>query len=429
MPITPDFFRRLATVVACIATTKTNSSVLIGRDTRESGLLLESALVAGFVETGVDVGILGVLPTPAVAYHTRIRDAAVGMVVSASHNPYADNGIKFFDSDGVKWSAELQHQVDAALSDERRMPFPERVGSFEYFEQAQQAYVEFCLASFDSPRDLSGMRIVIDCAHGAAWRVAPIAFKELGAEVIEIGTKPDGRNINVDCGSTDLAALKERVRNEFADLGIAFDGDADRVQMIAADGETVDGDQLLYAIAKHRNRQGSFDGGVVGSEMSNIGLELSLRDMSIPFHRAKVGDRHVYSAMIDLNWSLGGETSGHVICRDKTTTGDGIISALEVLAAMRTTDATLAELVADMPRYPQRLINVRVPNADEIVQSEAVQEAIRDFSVSGFDRVLIRPSGTEPLVRIMVEGREADAVDRDVNRFASLVRSVAKCAN
>ena len=428
-PITVDFFRRLATVVGCIATSINNRKVLIGRDTRESGLTLESALVAGFIEAGVDVYMLGILPTPAVAYQTRARKAAAGVVVSASHNPYVDNGVKFFNADGTKWSDELQQDVDEALSKEKAVRSCDKIGKFEHLNRAGDEYVEFCLSSFNAKTNLAGLRIVIDCAHGAASRVAPKVFRELGADVIEVGTEPNGRNINVDCGSTDLATLQRRVSSELADLGIAFDGDADRVQMVTRDGDPVDGDQLLYVIAKHRMEQGSLVGGVVGSEMSNVGLETALQDLAIPFHRAPVGDRHVYGAMTELGWFLGGEGSGHVICRDKTTTGDGIISALEVLAAMRAMDASLAELVAGMARYPQRLINVRVPNANEVVESEAVQNAVRNFGENRFDRVLIRPSGTEPLLRIMVEGREADAVEREADRFASLVRSVAEKVN
>ena len=423
LPITLDFFRTLARTVGSCCIPETNPFVVIGRDTRESGTALESALVTGFVEAGVDVGVLGVAPTPTIAFHTRNRKAAAGVVVSASHNPYTDNGVKFFDSNGFKWSNELQARLECELGGERTFRPTQKIGNLKELWHVDEDYVEFCCEGFDGS-GLQGLKMVVDCAHGAAWYVAPTVFRRLGAEVIELGTKPDGKNINANCGSTQLDGLQREVVSTSADIGIAFDGDADRVQMVDGHGNVVDGDQLLFAIALRYQKDGTLRGGVVGSEMSNFGLQQAFAERSIPFHRASVGDSFVHREMVARNWCLGGETSGHIICRDKTTTGDGIVASLEVLTSVLEADVSLAALVADMPRYPQKLVNVRVDDAHEVVQSSVVQHEIRSFKANGCERALIRPSGTEPVVRIMVEGRESAAVDREIARLTNVVQSV-----
>lgn len=406
--------------------------VLIGKDTRVSGYLLESALEAGFAAAGVDVCLLGPLPTPAIAYLTRTARAAAGVVISASHNAYPDNGVKFFGADGAKLADAVTARIDALLAAPLACVDSARLGKAERLTDAQGRYIEFCKSTLPAARRFTGMKVVIDCANGAAYEVAPRVFAEMGAQVTAIGNRPDGFNINRDCGSTDMAALAAAVVEARADVGIALDGDADRVLLIDATGARVDGDQILYLLALARRRRGRLGRGVVGSVMSNLGLERALAAAGIDFVRAPVGDRHVHKMLLERDWQLGGEPSGHIICRDKTATGDGIIAALEALEVMQDARLGLRELVADMPVYPQILRNVAVAGgtmARDLVADAAVTAAVQsaqvELAAGGRGRVLLRPSGTEPLVRVLVEGEDAAQVRRLADSIAAAVESAA----
>jgi len=429
-PITPDFVLRLGWAAGRVMMTQgaegLENKILIGKDTRSSGYIFESALEAGISAAGVDVRLLGPMPTPAIAYLTRTFRAQAGIVISASHNPYTDNGIKFFGPDGRKLADEVELEIERVLDEPMHMVTADLLGKVKRINDARGRYIEFCKSTVPHPFSLSGMRIVVDCAHGACYHIAPDVFEELGAEVIAIGREPDGVNINLECGSTHPEALQQKVIEVRADLGIAFDGDADRVMMVDDRGEIVDGDQLLYILATDRHRRGKLGGGVVGTLMTNFGLELAFADAGIPFHRAGVGDRYVMEALDRHGWLLGGESSGHIVCLDRTSTGDGIVSALQVLAALTQQNISLRDALAGLKPVPQKMINVRGPNRTGFMQNEWVKKAVIDAEqlLAGRGRVLLRPSGTEPLVRVMVEGEDAGQVDKICRELADVVAEV-----
>lgn len=425
-PITPDFVLKLGwaagTVLARHAGDSENK-ILIGKDTRSSGYIFESALEAGISAAGVDVRLLGPMPTPAIAYLTRTFRAKAGIVISASHNPYYDNGIKFFGSNGRKLNDEIEHEIENMLDQPMAMLTADSLGQVRRIEDARGRYIEFCKSTVPHRFSLKGMRIVLDCANGASYHIAPDVFEELGADVIAIGHKPNGVNINLDCGSTYPAALQKRVVEEKAHLGIAFDGDADRVLMVDEHGALVDGDELLFILAQDRAARGVLEGGVVGTLMSNFGLELALKDRNVPFVRANVGDRYVMEQLDARGWLLGGEASGHIVCLDQTTTGDGIIAALQVLAALQAQSVGLAQACAAMGKAPQTLINVRGANRVGFEGNSGVAQAMAaaEERLAGRGRVLLRPSGTEPLVRVMVEGEDAALVQTLCESIAAAV--------
>jgi len=436
VPITPEFVMRLGYAAGRILVANDRRarserpSVIIGKDTRISGYMLESALEAGLSAAGVDVLLLGPMPTPAIAYLTRALRCQAGIVISASHNPYADNGIKFFGPGGIKLADKVERAIEAGL-DEPMMCMPsEKLGKVRRIEDANGRYIEFCKSTYPTELDLRGLCIVLDCGHGATYHIAPAVFHELGAEIIPIGVKPDGLNINLDCGSTHPEALQRAVRENQADLGIAFDGDGDRVMMVDADGKLYDGDLMLYIIACHRAKQGLLKGGVVGTVMTNLGLEHAFDKNKIPFARAAVGDRYVQELMDDKGWVLGGEASGHIICRDKHTTGDGIISALQVLHALRANKRTLKEATKDVMVYPQVLINVPINKEFDFRDSIPVQALLVDANseLKGNGRVLLRNSGTEPVLRVMVEGKDATEVRQWAEKIAGCVKTSAQAA-
>jgi len=433
-PITPDFVMRLGYSAGKVLAAGRKSSragrpgVLIGKDTRISGYMLESALEAGLAAAGVDVLLCGPMPTPGVAYLTRALRLQAGIVISASHNPFEDNGIKFFSSDGAKLPDETEHAIEAGLDQPMQTMASAELGKARRVDDAAGRYIEFCKSTFPYELDLHGLRLVVDCAHGATYHVAQPVFHELGADVAAVGVRPDGLNINRECGATHPAALQDAVREMKADLGIAFDGDGDRVVMVDAAGGLYDGDQLLYVIARHRQQKGQLRGGVVGTLMTNLAVEHALGRLGIPFARAKVGDRYVLELLLEKGWQLGGEGSGHIICLDRHTTGDGIVSALQVLTAMRESGSTLAELTRDVALYPQVLVNVRVPKEFDFRGCDPVQSAVRDAEADlrGTGRVLLRPSGTEPVLRVMVEGESRPQVEQWAQRIAEAVRAAAQ---
>ena len=421
-PMTVDFALRLASAVARVLVPN-GGTVVIGKDTRVSGYMFESALEAGFVAAGVDVKLLGPLPTPAIAVLTRKFEADLGVVISASHNPYYDNGIKFFDGEGQKLSDEIELAIEAELDKAVTTRESALLGKAEQVVTARLQYQEFCLSTVEPGLDLSGLKIVLDSAHGAAYKVGPIVLARLGAEVVPIGSSPNGRNINDRCGSTHPDLLRNVVTAVGADLGIALDGDGDRVVMVDHNGVLVDGDQLIYIIARDRKSRGELRGPVVGTVMSNLGLENALRSQGIEFLRAAVGDRKVLAMLHEHNGILGGETSGHIICLDKITTGDGLVAALQILEVVKRTGRKLAELAAEMPRYPQTMINVRVaskPNLDEL---PAIKKAVAgvEAALGSAGRVVLRPSGTEPVIRVMVEGEDAALVKNLASELAESV--------
>lgn len=429
-PITPDFALKLGYAAGRVLAGHGGEGgdrpmVLIGKDTRLSGYMLESALEAGFTAAGVNVRLVGPMPTPAVAYLTRALRLSAGVVISASHNPFEDNGIKFFSGDGFKLPDAVEQEIEAALDQPLVTAEPRLIGKVKRLDDAPGRYIEFCKGTFPFDLDLRGLRIVVDCANGATYHVAPPVFHELGAEVIAIAHQPDGFNINDGCGATHPALMAEAVRANGADLGIALDGDGDRLIMCDADGEIVDGDRLLYAMAKSRLAAGESVEGVVGTQMTNGAVEQALRALGLDFERAKVGDRYVLERMQARGWMLGGEGSGHLLCLDRHTTGDGIVSALQVLAALRRTGQSLSALIADCPLWPQVLINVRAPR-ELAAHPEVVAAADReDARFAGQGRILLRASGTEPLVRVMAEGLDADAVHAAALRIATVVRQLA----
>lgn len=425
--ITPAFMLQLGWAAGKVfAGEGGRQKILIGKDTRISGYMFESALEAGLSAAGVDVVLLGPMPTPGIAYLTRTFRACAGIVISASHNPYQDNGIKFFSTEGKKLPDDIEHSIEHYLAQPMDTVPSDRIGKTRKLEDSRGRYIEFCKGTFPRHLSLRGLRVVLDCANGATYSTAPSVFEELGAEVVTIGVQPDGLNINLNCGSTHPEALQKRVREVRADLGIAFDGDGDRVVMVDHDGDVVDGDELLYIIARGRHQAGALAGGVVGTLMSNFGLELALQQMGVDFTRAKVGDRYVMEQLDARGWLLGGESSGHIVCLDKTTTGDGIVSALQVLAVMVEQEKGLSDLRHGMTKMPQKMINVRLPDKRDIMGHPSVQGAVKDVEsrLSGRGRVLLRPSGTEPLIRVMVEGDDADEVALLCQHLAKSVEAV-----
>ncbi len=428
-PMTPDFALKLGWAAGRVfAQASEHPLVIIGKDTRLSGYLFESALEAGFAAAGVSVGMVGPLPTPAVAYLARTFRASVGVVISASHNPYPDNGVKFFSGDGKKLPDEIEARIEHMIDQPLQTVPPEAVGKAYRIDDAPGRYIESCKRSVKLTVSLAGLKLVVDCAHGAAYKVAPPVFRELGAGVHTLGVHPDGININEGCGSTHLEALRDEVLKRKADAGVALDGDGDRCLMVDRDGRTVDGDQLLYVIARSRHEQGKLRGPVVGTQMSNLGLELALRKLGIPFERAAVGDRYVLERLEETGGRIGGESSGHIVCLDRTTTGDGIVSALQVLAEMVRTGKSLRELVEPVEKYPQVLINVPVKGkARAVVDAPAVQTALKagEKRLDGRGRILLRPSGTEPLVRVMVESQDERESRETAESIAAEVRAAA----
>ncbi|GAB1264306.1 phosphoglucosamine mutase [Aurantivibrio infirmus] len=427
-PITPDFMMRLGWAAGRVLAERYNGPklILIGKDTRISGYMFESALEAGLINGGVDVGLLGPMPTPAIAYLTRTFQAQAGIVISASHNPYCDNGIKFFSGHGMKLPDDIEKSIEDHL--DHPMKTADKLGKARRISDARGRYIEFCKGTMPWGFSLQGLKIVLDCAHGATYNVAPEVFRELGAQVVTIGTEPDGENINREVGSTAPQALQAKVLEEKADLGIAFDGDGDRVAFVDDKGEEVNGDELLFVIAAFRQQYASGCNGVVGTLMSNFGFELALKELKIPFVRAKVGDRYVIESMRSNDWYLGGESSGHIICSDVTTTGDGIIAALQVLLALISSGQSLREAKSGMQKLPQEMINVRINKPVDLDTHPSVQSALTETEVQlkGRGRVLLRPSGTEPVVRVMVEGEDLPLVKQLARDLAQVVeRAVA----
>jgi phosphoglucosamine mutase len=428
-PMTVEFALRLASAAARVLAPN-GGSVLIGKDTRLSGYMFESALEAGFVAAGVNVNLIGPLPTPGVAYMTQRFGCDFGVVISASHNAYEDNGIKFFDASGGKLSDELELEIEQHLDTPATTVESRRLGRAVRVDKSRSHYQDFCASTLPPGTNLDGMKIVIDCANGAAYKVAPRVLADLGAEIVPIGCSPNGRNINDGCGSTQPGLLQLTVPGVRAHVGIALDGDGDRLVMIDHLGRIVDGDQLLYVIAKGRHVEGSLRGPVVGTLMSNLGLEHALRDLGIGFRRAAVGDRYVLAMLRETGGTVGGETSGHILCLDRTTTGDGLIAALQVLAIMKQTGAPLAELAAAMPRYPQLLLNVRVAKRIDPKTQPSVVDAVAaaELRLAGTGRVVLRASGTEPVIRVMVEGEDEAIVRREAEALAKVVESAATAA-
>ncbi|MGD9591672.1 MAG: phosphoglucosamine mutase [Candidatus Berkiella sp.] len=427
-PITAEFALKLGWAVGQILAQDGKGTVVIGKDTRISGYMLSAALESGFVASGLDVYLLGPMPTPAIAYLTRSVGAQVGVVVSASHNPYYDNGIKFFSGEGKKFPDAIETKIESLLSAKMTTADPHGIGRAKFLEDAAGRYIEFCKGTFLKSHDLKGIKIVIDCANGAAYHIAPNVFTELGANLTVIHNHPDGFNINHECGSTHPLSLQERVLKEQAEVGIAFDGDGDRVIFVDHKGEIVDGDELLYIIACSYHERGILNGGVVGTQMSNLGLERAFEKLHIPFMRTNVGDRYVMDALVQTGWILGGEGSGHLICLDKTTTGDGIVSALQVLAYMCQTNKTLHELKKGMTKCEQILLNVPVSNGAQVVKSQAVQSIVSKLEkeLHAKLRILLRPSGTEPLVRVMVEGEDKALIEHTAQQIAEVVKKSAQ---
>ncbi len=422
-PVTAEFMLKLGWATGRVLGGNRANRVIIGKDTRISGYMFESALEAGLSAAGVDVRLLGPMPTPAIAYLTRTLHACAGIVISASHNGFADNGIKFFSSEGTKLPDEVEAAIEAEIDHDMVTVASNRLGKAERVEDAAGRYIEFCKSTIPLTMTLRGLKIVVDCANGATYHVAPEVFDELGAEVIAIGVEPDGLNINQACGSTQPELLQKVVLEHKADVGIALDGDGDRVMMVDHKGELVDGDELLFIIARSRQQEGTLHGGVVGTLMSNLGLEHALQSSNIDFVRANVGDRYVLELLQQNNSLIGGESSGHIICLDRTTTGDGIVSALQVLAAQVRYGKTLHELKSGMKKYPQLMINVPVNHKVELDNTPAILDAVKSAEqrLAGRGRVLLRPSGTEPLVRVMVEGEDAQQVSAEANQLASVV--------
>ena len=425
-PITADFMLKLGWAAGQVLTRHAQGKkrVLIGKDTRVSGYMFESALEAGLVAAGVDVDMLGPMPTPAIAYLTRAFRASAGIVISASHNPVGDNGIKFFAADGYKLPDDVELEIEALMDQPLVTNGSFSLGKARRISDATGRYIEFCKGTLPSGFSLSGLRVALDCAHGATYNAAPKVFKELGATTITMGNEPNGFNINDQCGSTHMTGLQELVLSEKADFGVALDGDGDRVLLVDENGEIVDGDELIYIIAQHRHASVEGCNGVAGTQMSNLGLELALKEMGIPFARTKVGDRYVVEALNAKGWSLGGEASGHVLCGDLNTTGDGIVAALQVILAVSESGKTLSELKAGMSKFPQTMINVRLAKKVDISDNQVINEAVADAEakLDGRGRVLLRPSGTEPLIRVMVEGDDQVLVDQLVSDMAKIVQ-------
>lgn len=427
-PITADFIMHLGWAAGqALMASSDSKRVLIGKDTRVSGYMFESALQAGLIAAGAEVGLMGPMPTPAIAYLTRTFNAAAGIVISASHNAYQDNGIKFFCSGGYKLPDDVELEIEKYLEQPIQTLSSDKLGKAFRIPDAAGRYIEYCKSTVPRNLNFASMRMVIDCAHGATYHIAPKVFRELGAEVITLGTEPDGFNINRDRGSTSPEHLQEKVFEEGADLGIAFDGDGDRLIMVDRHGRLVDGDQLLFLIAKFRQATTGCEG-VVGTLMTNLAIEKEFRNLGIDFGRAKVGDRYVMEMMREKNYFLGGESSGHIICSDRTTTGDGVVSALQVLAACKHFGMTLDEALAEIEMYPQVLVNVHTRSKSGLQTHAEVEKAVQAAQEQLADRgrILLRPSGTEPVIRVMVEGQDADLVSALANEVAQVVEAVAQ---
>jgi len=424
-PITPDFMLKLGWAAGKVFARSggLRSKILIGKDTRVSGYMFEAALEAGLASAGVDINMLGPMPTPAVAYLTRTFQAQAGIVISASHNAFQDNGIKFFAGDGTKLPDETELAIEEYLSRDITTVVSDQIGKVTRITDAAGRYIEYCKRTVPGNAVLQGLKIVVDCAHGSTYHIAANVFSELGASVKAIGVSPNGMNINKDCGSTSPQRLVQEVLAEAADLGIAFDGDGDRVLMVDHSGQVVDGDELLYIIARDRHRRQVDFGGAVGTLMSNLGLELGLAELNIPFVRSDVGDRYVMEMLKKNGWQLGGESSGHIVCLDVTSTGDGIVSALQVLAAMVQTGSNLHDLRSKMTKMPQHMVNVRVNSKSAVMTNPQVLAAVAELEheLAGRGRVLLRPSGTEPLIRVMVEGENEAVVTAHANALADVV--------
>ena len=426
-PMTAEFVMKLGWAAGKVLSKEGKGHVIIGKDTRISGYIFEATLEAGLAAAGLDVTLTGPMPTPAVAYLTQTQRATAGIVISASHNPYYDDGVKFFSGDGFKLPDSIEIEIENMMDQPMKMVESRHLGKGFRMEDARSRYIEFCKNSIPFRTTLKGMKIVLDCANGATYHIAPAIFRELGAEVIEMGVSPDGLNINKDCGALYPQNMRASVLEHQADLGIAFDGDGDRLMMMDHTGEVMDGDEILYVISKSQLVNGKVGGGVVGTVMTNLGLEHALKEQGIPFERAKVGDRYVMEKLIKNGWSIGGESSGHIISLNQTTTGDGIIAALQVLALMVDDGLTLAEARKGMHKYPQCMVNVPIAsriNIDDFPKiNQAVAAAEQELAKSG--RVLLRPSGTEPLIRVMVEGQDADQVSNLANQIADTVKVAA----
>lgn len=425
-PLTVDFVVRLASAAARVLAPR-GGTVLVGKDTRLSGYMFESALEAGFVAAGVNVMLAGPLPTPGIAYLTRELNCDFGVVISASHNPYDDNGIKFFDANGGKLSDEIELRIEAGIDDHPVTLESDKLGTVVRVDESRTKYQEFCASTLPSGTNLQGLSIVVDCANGAGYKVGPLVLADLGADVTPIAVSPNGRNINLECGATAPALLQRTVLERKADVGVAFDGDGDRLLMVDHQGRAVDGDQILYIIAKFRHERGDLTGPVVGTVMSNLGLEQALAGEGIEFLRAKVGDRYVLELLREKSGILGGETSGHILCLDKATTGDALVAALMVLGIMKATGQNLATLVAPMPKYPQILKNVRVGRDLDLAHSAPIQNAIEkaEQRLAGAGRVVLRASGTEPVIRVMVEGEDETLVRSLTDELAQFIVSAS----
>ncbi len=424
-PITPDFALKLGWAAGKVLASQGSRTVLIGKDTRISGYMLESALEAGLAAAGLTAAFTGPMPTPAVAYLTRTFRLEAGIVISASHNPYYDNGIKFFSAQGTKLPDNIEEAIEAMLDQPMDCVESADLGKASRISDAAGRYIEFCKSTFPAHLGLDGYKIVVDCANGATYHIAPNVLRELGAEVIEIGTEPNGININEKCGATDVKALQEKVLETKADVGLAYDGDGDRIMMVDHLGNKVDGDQILFIIAREALRSGQLKGGVVGTLMSNMSLEIALKMLGVPFVRANVGDRYVLEKMVEYNWTLGGENSGHIIIADKNTTGDGIIASLAVLSAMVQHRLSLNELASAVKLFPQVLINVRFAGGDNPLESEAVKAVAADVEkrLEGKGRILLRKSGTEPLIRVMVECEDGVLAKQCAEEIAEAVKA------
>lgn len=423
-PITPEFVLKLGWAVGKVLARHGNGKVLIGKDTRISGYMFESVLESGLSAAGIDTHLLGPMPTPAIAYLTRTLRAQAGIVISASHNPYYDNGIKFFSAQGTKLPDSIELAIEEQLESPMTVVDSSELGKAIRVVDAPGRYIEFCKSTVASDITLNGLKIVVDCAHGAAYHIAPNVFRELGAEVIEVGVDPNGLNINLNCGAMHPEVTREKVLEHKADLGIALDGDGDRVVLVDRSGHILDGDEILYVMVKDKVQRSTLKGGIVGTQMSNFGLEKSLMQMGVEFVRVPVGDRYVISELGKRQWYLGGEPSGHVVCMEMTTTGDGIITALQVLAAMRHQNQSLEEVRSGFMKYPQVLLNVKVAQQDNSLDNPRIQQAIKGAEAELGDkgRVLLRKSGTEPLIRVMVEGEEQAKVSRLAENLVEVVK-------
>lgn len=426
--INPEFVLKLGWAVGRVLANGQRKKVVIGKDTRVSGYMLESALEAGLSAAGVDVALLGPMPTPAIAYLTQTLRASAGIVISASHNLFEDNGIKFFSSEGGKLPDSVELAIEDELEKKMQTVPSENLGKATRINDASGRYIEFCKSTIPSLTRLSGLKIVVDCANGATYHIAPNVFSELGAQVISIGNRPDGFNINENCGSTSPELLRQKVMSTGADIGVGLDGDGDRVILIDSDGRLIDGDQILYIIAKDRHQRGVLNGGVVGTQMSNYGLEIAITSLGIPFVRTRVGDRYVLEALREKDWKIGGETSGHIVCLDKTTTGDGVVAALQVLSIMIKQGKTLQQLIQGINLLPQSLVNLKTNYATLLAEHSQVIEVVRalESSLNGEGRVLLRPSGTEPLLRVMVEGMDESIVKQHAQNLCDYISQIER---